>query len=54
MTLNLVSLLIVGVFGGLLGGGVMLWMTRNWRAAAIVACAALATAMLWLLQGIFE
>ena len=54
MTLNLVSLLIVGAVGGLLGGGMMFWMTRNWRAAAIVACAALATAMLWLLQGIFE
>ena len=54
MTLNFVSLIIVGVFGGLLGGGVMLWVTRNWRAAGIVAGAALVTAMLWLLQDVFE
>ena len=48
------AVLIVGFCGALLGGGVMFWITRNLKAAAIVGCAGLFTALVWLLQGIFE
>ena len=49
MTLQLVHaflVLFVGFFAGVLGGGVMFWMTRNWRAAGIVLIAGLVTAKL--------
>ena len=57
MTLQFVPtglVLVVGICGGLLGGGVMFWMTRNLKAAAIVGFAGLITALIWLLQGVFE
>ena len=55
MTVQFVpAVLFVGAFVGLLGGGVMFWMTRNWRAAGIVTGAALATAFLWQLPRMFE
>lgn len=47
------AVLFVGAVVGLLGGSVMYWMTRNLKAAAIVICAALITAGLWLLSEIF-
>ena len=49
-----IAVLIVGFCGALLGGSVMYWITRNLKAAAIVGFAGLLTALIWLLQGIFE
>lgn len=56
-TIQLVPIFVVlsvGLVGGLLGGGVMFWLTRNRRAALIVAFAGLITAVVWLLQGVFR
>ena len=54
MTVPLIpTVLIVGFLGAIFGGGIMFRITRNWRAAAIVACAALVTTFLWLLPEFF-
>ena len=48
------TVLILGALFGLVGGGMIFRITRNWRAAGIVVGAVSITALLWLLRGVLE
>ena len=48
------TILILGALFGLVGGGMVFRITRNWRAVSIVVGAVAITALLWLLRGVLE
>ena len=48
------TVLILGIIFGAIGGGIIYWITHNWKATVLTASIVFVTALPWLLQEVFK